>query len=50
MFISKFIFLAVIEFIFGGTAEISGFIGLVLIIFTMTIIKKLIDEIYFKLK
>ncbi len=49
MFFSKFVFLAVIDFIFGNSVDISGFIGLVLIIITMTISKKLIDLVYEKL-
>jgi len=49
LFISKFVFLAVINFIFGGNVEISGFIGLIIIILTMTVVKKLIDELYRRL-
>lgn len=49
MFFSKFVFLAVIDFIFRDSVEISGFIGLVLIIITMALAKKLIDVIYIKL-
>lgn len=46
MFFSKFVFLAVIDVIFGQAVEISGFIGLVAIILIMTVSKKLIDIIY----
>jgi len=49
MFISKFVFLAVIDFIFGSSVEISGFVGLVIIIVTMTVSKYLIDAVYTKL-
>lgn len=49
MFFSKFVFLAVINFIFGEAVTLSGFVGLVLIIATMTVIKKLIDQIYLNL-
>lgn len=49
MFISKFVFLAVIDFIFGNSVEISGFIGLVIIIITMSVVKKLIDATYIRL-
>lgn len=49
MFSSKFVFLFVINSIFGDTVEISGFIGLVLIIITMTIARKLIEKAYQKL-
>jgi hypothetical protein len=49
MFFSKFIFLEVIDFIFGQSVEISGFIGLIVIIVTMLIIDKTNDFIYKKL-
>lgn len=49
MFLSKFVFLAVIDFIFGSAVEISGFVGLLFIIIIMTVSKKLIDVAYDKL-
>lgn len=49
MFLSKFVFLATIDFVFGGNVMLSGFIGLVLIITVMAISKKLIDIVYEKL-
>lgn len=49
MFFSKFVFLALINFIFGNAVELSGFIGLIFIILTMSLVKKLIDVIYIKL-
>lgn len=49
MFFSKFVFLAVINFTFRDSVEVSGFIGLMGIIITMTIVKKLIDILYKKL-
>lgn len=49
MFFSKFVFLAVIDFVFGGNVKVSGFIGLVLIIAVMAASKKLIEIIYQKL-
>lgn len=49
MFLSKFVFLEVIDVIFGTSVEISGFIGLVLIIVTMVAADKLIDVVYGKL-
>jgi hypothetical protein len=49
LFLSKFVFLAVIDIIFGSSVEISGFIGLVIIIVTMTVSKYLIDLLYAKL-
>jgi len=49
LFLSKFVFLAVIDFIFGSAVEISGFVGLMIIILTMTVVKQLIDVAYAKL-
>ena len=49
LFLSKFVFLAVIDFIFGSAVEISGFVGLMIIIITMTVVKQLIDVAYAKL-
>ena len=49
LFLSKFVFLAAIDFIFGSYVEISGFVGLIAIILTMTVAKELIDYIFGKL-
>jgi hypothetical protein len=49
MFLSKFVFLAVIDFIFADAVKISGFVGLMFIIVIMTVSKKLIDIAYAKL-
>lgn len=49
LFLSKFVFLAVIDFVFGSAVEISGFVGLLAIIISMTVLKKLIDYFYAKL-
>lgn len=49
LFLSKFVFLAVIDFIFGSAVEISGFFGLVIIIIVMIVSKNLIDVAYAKL-
>ncbi len=49
MFFSKFVFLAVLDFIFGKDVEISGFIGLVLIIMAMLAGKFAIDLTYRRL-
>lgn len=43
MFSSKFVFLAVLDKIFGSNIEVSGFVGLILIIATFTISQKLIQ-------
>jgi len=49
LFLSKFVFLAVLDVIFGSLVEISGFVGLILIIASMTIATKLIGWFYGKL-
>ena len=49
LFFSKFVFLAVIDFIFGSSVEILGFIGLVFIILIMSLTKKLIEIVYARL-
>lgn len=46
MFLSKFIFLGVIDFIFGQQVEISGFVGLLAIIVCLTIAQKTVEFIY----
>ena len=43
MFSSKFVFLAVLDKIFGTNLNVSGFVGLILIIATFTISQKLIE-------
>lgn len=50
MFFSKFIFLALISFIFGSNVELRGFIGLVAIILSTSLVKKFIDIIYIRLE
>lgn len=49
LFFSKFVFLAAIDFIFGQSVEISGFVGLIAIILTMTVSKEFIDYTFNKL-
>jgi hypothetical protein len=49
LFLSKFVFLAAIDIIFGENVQISGFVGLVAIIVSMTVVKELIDFGYKKL-
>ena len=49
IFLSKFIFLWVIEFVFRGTVEISGFFGLLLMVVILTVAQKLVEIIYCKL-
>jgi hypothetical protein len=43
MFLSKFVFLGVISVVFRDAVHISGFVGLMLIIISMTIAQKLVD-------
>lgn len=50
LFLSKFVFLAAIDFIFGSYVEISGFIGLIAIILTMTVAKTILDLVFNKLE
>ncbi|MEI7690391.1 MAG: hypothetical protein WCI63_02090 [bacterium] len=49
IFLSKFVFLWVIEFVFFGTVEISGFLGLLLMVVILTIAQKLVEIVYCKL-
>jgi tellurite resistance protein TehA-like permease len=49
LFLSKFVFLAVIDVVFGEAVEISGFVGLMAIIISMTAIKMIIDQVYRRL-
>ena len=49
MFLSKFVFLGVISVIFRDAVHISGFVGLMLIIVSMTIAQKLVDLVDDKL-
>lgn len=49
MFLSKFVFLGVIGLIFRESVEISGFVGLLLIIICLTAAQKLVELTYQKL-
>lgn len=49
MFFSKFVFLWVFDKVFGDNLDISGFIGLIVIITTVTTISLSINAIYKKL-
>lgn len=49
MFSSKFVFLAVIELIFNQDVVINGFVGLLIVIISMTVVQKLADLVYKKL-
>jgi hypothetical protein len=49
MFVSKFVFLWILDMIFGNYLEISGFVGLLLIILVATVIQKIVEYFYKKL-
>lgn len=49
LFLSKFVFLAVISFIFREEVYIRGFVGLMLIVICLTVVQKLAELIYKKL-
>ena len=49
LFLSKFVFLAVISFLFKEDVHISGFVGLMAIIICLTIAQKLAELAYKKL-
>jgi len=49
LFLSKFVFLGVISFIFKDDVYISGFIGLMAIIICLTVAQKLTEFVYDKL-
>lgn len=46
MFLSKFVFIWVIDMIFGNNININGFFGILAIALTVTIIHKLADKIF----
>lgn len=50
MFISKFVFLGIISIVFRDNVYISGFIGLLLIIITMTVLDYLVAKVDKKLE
>ena len=45
MFSSKFVFLAAIDVVFGSAVSITGFVGLLLIIVTATLLQTLADYV-----
>lgn len=49
LFLSKFVFIWVIDLVFGGYIKIYGFFGILLVVAWVTIIQKLADEIFIKL-
>lgn len=49
MFLSKFIFIWTLDFIFGNYITIKGFFGILLVVLCVTIINKLAYKIFIKL-
>jgi hypothetical protein len=49
MFLSKFIFIWTLDFIFGNYININGFFGVLLVVLCVTIIHKLAYKIFIKL-
>ena len=49
IFPSKFVFLWVISIVFSGEVQISGFIGLIIIIITTTIATQILTRVYVRL-
>lgn len=49
MFLSKFVFVWVIDMLFGNAINIYGFFGILLVVLTVTIIHKLTDVIFVRL-
>jgi hypothetical protein len=49
MFVSKFVFVGVIDFIFENYVNISGFFGILAVVVSVTLIHKVADYIFIKL-
>lgn len=49
MFLSKFVFVGVIDFIFGDEININGFFGILVVVLSVTIIHRLAEFIFIKL-
>ena len=49
MFLSKFIFVEVIDLIFGNDININGFFGILIIVLSVTIIHRLAEFIFLRL-
>lgn len=49
MFVSKFVFIWAIDFIFGDYINIYGFFGILIVVVCVTIVHKLADLIFIKL-
>ncbi|MET0863100.1 MAG: hypothetical protein ABWZ98_02085 [Nakamurella sp.] len=49
MFLSKFVFLAAIAVVFQGSVQVSGFVGLLVVIACMTVAQRLVEIVDQKL-
>jgi hypothetical protein len=49
MFLSKFVFLGVIDAIFGSAVEVSGFVSIMVVIAVMMIAQQVIERFYDRL-
>ena len=49
MFVSKFVFIWVVDFIFGNAINIHGFFGILLIVLSVTLMHKLADRLFIAL-
>lgn len=49
MFTSKFVFIWVIDFIFGNNININGFFGILILVLIVTVIHKLADKVFTEL-
>lgn len=49
VFFSKFVFLAVLDYVFGDDIDIDNFVHLMVIIVTMTVAKAIFDLVYARL-
>lgn len=46
MFLSKFVFLAVIDWVFGSSVELNGFFGILILIAVMMLAQQVWDRLY----
>lgn len=49
MFLSKFVFIWVIDIIFGNNININGFFGILILVLCVTVVHKVADLIFIKL-
>jgi hypothetical protein len=49
MFLSKFVFVWVIDLVFGSSININGFFGILLIVLSVTVVHKLADKVFIAL-